>query len=81
MPDASLETTVRTAVASHLQVVPDELTADLELAALGLDDDEAAFAVIAAMEQVLDVRFPDDFLDGVYTLGQLSSAVRVAIRL
>jgi hypothetical protein len=74
-----LDDTVRFAVARQLRVPPDTLTGDRDLDDLGLDDDETAFAVIEAMEDVLDVRFPDDFLDGVHTYGQLSSAVRTAV--
>jgi acyl carrier protein len=31
------------------------------------------------VEEELDVRFPDDFLDGVVTYGDLTSAVRISL--
>jgi hypothetical protein len=31
------------------------------------------------VEEALDVRFPDDFLDGVQTYGDLASAVRISL--
>jgi hypothetical protein len=74
-----LDDTVRLAVARQLRVAPDSLTLDRALEDLGLDDDETAIGVIEAVEDVLEVRFPDDFLDGVHTYGQLTSAVRIAV--
>jgi acyl carrier protein len=74
-----LDDTVRFAVARQLRVPPDTLTLDRALEDLGLDDDETAVGVIEAVEDVLEVRFPDDFLDGVHTYGQLTSAVRIAV--
>jgi acyl carrier protein len=73
------ETTVRAVVARQLRVSPDDLTGDLDLTQdLGLDDD-AALDVLCAVEEALDVRFPDDFLDGVHTYGDLASAVRISL--
>jgi len=78
-PGALTETTVRAVVARQLRVSPDELTVDLHLSEdLGLDED-AALSVICAVEEALDVRFPDDFLDGVHTYGDLTSAVRLSL--
>ena len=75
-PEQHTETTVRAVVARQLRVSPDDLTVDLDLARdLGLDDD-AALSVLCAVEEELDVRFPDDFLDGVVTYGDLTSARR-----
>jgi len=74
-----LDDSLRTAVARQLRVPPDDLTVDRDLLALGLDDDDTAVSVLEAVEDLLDVRFPDDFLDGVETYGQLTSAVRIAI--
>ena len=79
VPAQHTETTVRAVVARQLRVSPDDLTVDLDLTRdLGLDDD-AALDVLAAMEEALDVRFPDDFLDGVVTYGDLTSAVRISL--
>jgi len=74
-----LDDSLRTAVALQLRVQPGDLTVDRDLLSLGLDDDDTAVNVLEAVEDLLDVRFPDDFLDGVETYGQLTSAVRVAI--
>lgn len=74
-----VETTVRTVVARQLRVPPDNLTGDLDLVVdLGMAETDA-FAVLSAMEEELDVRFPDDFLDGVRTYGDLASAVRISL--
>jgi acyl carrier protein len=78
-PGQQTETTVRAVVARQLRVSPDDLTVDLDLTRdLGLDDD-AALDVLYAVEEALDVRFPDDFLDGVHTYGDLASAVRISL--
>ena len=79
MTQSSLDSTVRAVVARQLRVPPDELTVDLDLAAdLGVDD-HAAMVLLEAVEEALDVRFPDDFLDGVHTYGDLATAVRVSL--
>ena len=75
----TLETTVHTVVARQLRVPPDDLTLDLDLVAdLGLDDD-AADLLLSAVEEALDVRFPDDFLEGLHTYGDLAAAVRISL--
>ena len=79
MSAPDLDDSLRTAVALQLRVQPGDLTVDRDLLSLGLDDDDTAVNVLEAVEDLLDVRFPDDFLDGVETYGQLTSAVRVAI--
>lgn len=79
MPDHDLESRLRHAVARRLHVSPDRLTGEADLGALGLDDDLTATGVLEAVEAALDVRFPDDFLDGLYTYGQFTSAVRIAV--
>ncbi|HEY6793081.1 MAG TPA: phosphopantetheine-binding protein [Kineosporiaceae bacterium] len=79
MSAPDLDDSLRTAIAAQLQVAPDVLTVDSDLAALGLEDDDTAVGVLEAVEALLDVRFPDDFLDGLETYGQLTSAVRIAI--
>jgi acyl carrier protein len=79
VPASDLDDSLRTAIAQQLRVAPDALTIDRELISLGLDDDDAAVGLLEAVEDLLDVRFPDDFLDGVETYGQLTSAVRIAI--
>ncbi len=73
-----LDGTVRSVVAAQLDVAPDRLTGDVPLDDLGLDDD-LALVLLCAVEDALDVRFPDDFFDGVHTYGQLTTAVRVAV--
>lgn len=78
MQMAPLDDTVRSVVAQHLDVLPDDLTRDASLEELGLDDDKA-LSVLEAVEDMLDVRFPDDFFDGVHTYGQLAHAVRIAV--
>jgi acyl carrier protein len=79
VPAQQTETAVRAVVARQLRVSPEELTVDLELTRdLGLDD-AAALSVLTAVEEALDVRFPDDFLDGVVTYGDLTSAVRISL--
>jgi acyl carrier protein len=78
-PSVTLAATVRHVVARQLRVAPDELTDDLDLTDdLGLDD-SAAQSLVDAVGECLDVRFPDDFLDGVYTYADLTSAVCVAV--
>lgn len=79
MPDHDLDTMLRHAVASQLCVSPEQLTGEAELEALGLDDDSTATSVLEAVEDALDVRFPDDFFDGLQTYGQFTSAVRIAV--
>jgi acyl carrier protein len=79
VPAQQTETAVRAVVARQLRVSPEELTVDLELTRdLGLDD-AAALSMLCAVEEALDVRFPDDFLDGVVTYGDLTSAVRISL--
>jgi acyl carrier protein len=73
-----LDATVRGAVTRRLDVPPERLTVQTVLADLGMDD-ERGLAVLVDMENALDVRFPDDFLDGLHTYGDLESAVRRAI--
>ena len=76
---AELAETVRFVVARQLRVAPDHLTDDLDLTDdLGLDDSSAQ-SLVDAMGERLDVRFPDDFLDGVHTYADLTSAVCVAV--
>lgn len=78
MHDLDLDETVRGVVAAQLDVAPDRLTGDVALDDLGLDDD-LALSLLYAVEDALDVRFPDDFFDGLHTYGQLATAVRVAV--
>jgi acyl carrier protein len=77
--EPDLDMTLRRAIAHQLRIAPEQLTRDIELDALGLDDDITATRVLEAVEEALDVRFPDDFLDGLRTYGQLTSAVRIAV--
>jgi acyl carrier protein len=78
VPTMDLDATVRGAVTRRLDVPPERLTVQTSLEELGLDD-ETAFAVLVDVEDALDVRFPDDFLDGLHTYGDLTSAVRRAV--
>jgi acyl carrier protein len=78
VPTVDLDATVRRAVTRRLDVPPERVTVQTLLADLGMDD-ERGLAVLVDMETALDVRFPDDFLDGLHTYGDLESAVRRAI--
>jgi acyl carrier protein len=78
VPTMDLDATVRGAVTRRLDVSPERLTVQTPLEELGLDD-ETALAVLIDVEDALDVRFPDDFLEGLHTYGDLTSAVRRAI--
>ncbi len=73
-----LDDTVRTVVARYLDIAPTDLTGEAVLEDLGVDG-ELATRLIGAVGDELDVRFPDDFFDGVDTYGQLTSAVRIAV--
>jgi len=69
---------VRAVVARQLDVPADDL---LRAAQVRLDLDEAAGPrLLSAMGEVFDATFPDDFLDGLTTIGDLTSAVRVSLR-
>ena len=78
MDSVDLEATVRGAVTRLLDVPEDRLTVQTPLEDLGMDDD-IGFAVLVVVEDALDVRFPDDFLEGLHTYGDLTSAVRRAV--
>ena len=73
-----LEATVRGAVTRLLDVPEERLTVQTPLVELGIDE-ETGLAVLVHVEDTLDVRFPDDFLDGLNTYGDLTSAVRRAV--
>lgn len=75
----TVERTVHAVVSRQLRVPPDDLTVDLDLASdLGLDD-AGAIQLLTAVEEALDARFPDDFLDGLQTYGDLATAVRISL--
>jgi hypothetical protein len=77
--DPHLDLMVRTVVARQLRLPPDNLTGDLDLRHdLGVNE-EAECALLSAMGQALDVAFPDDFLDGVHTYAELTTAVQVSL--
>ena len=78
MDSVDLEATVRGAVTRLLDVPEDRLTVQTPLEDLGMDDD-TGLAVLVVVEDALDVRFPDDFLEGLHTYGDLTSAVRRAV--
>ncbi len=73
-----LDSTVRAVVARQLRMPADDLTNQQMLT---LDLDEASRPqLLTAMGEALDATFPDDFLDGVATIDDLTSAVRVSLR-
>jgi len=77
--DPQLDLTVRAVVARQLRLPPDNLTGDLHLLRdLGLDED-CAQELLSAMGEALDAIFPDDFLEGVQTYADLTTAVRVSL--
>ena len=78
MESVDLEATVRGAVTRLLDVPEERLTVQTPRGDLGIDDD-TGLAVLVAVEDALDVRFPDDFLEGLHTYGDLTSAVRRAV--
>ena len=79
MSDPHLDLMVRTVVARQLRLPPDGLTGDLNLRHdLGVGEDDGD-ALLSAMGEALDVSFPDDFLDGVHTYADLTTAVRVSL--
>jgi acyl carrier protein len=73
-----LDATVRDVLARHLDMTADQFTADIDLQAAGLDDD-TAMVVLEDVEDALEIRFPDDFFDGLTTYADLTAAVRVAV--
>jgi acyl carrier protein len=78
MSATDLDATVRTVLARHLDLPPDQLTAEVDLHAAGMDD-AIALEVLEDVEDELEIRFPDDFFDGVTTYADLTTAVRVAV--
>ena len=78
LESVDLEATVRCAVTRLLDVPEERLTVQTPLVDLGIDED-TGLAVLVHVEDALDVRFPDDFLDGLHTYGDLTSAVRRAV--
>ncbi len=78
MESVDLEATVRDAVTRTLDITEDRLTVQTPLVDLGLDEDNGV-DVLVQVEDALDVRFPDDFLEGLHTYGDLTSAVRRAV--
>jgi hypothetical protein len=69
-----LDSAVRAVVARQLRVPADELVGEIAL------DEAARPQLLTAMGEALDATFPDDFLDGVQTITDLTSAVRVSLR-
>jgi acyl carrier protein len=77
--DPQLDLAVRTVVARQLSVPADDLTSGLRLHDdLGVTAEHAP-RLLSAMGEALDVRFPDDFLEGVHTYGDLTSAVKLSL--
>ena len=76
MSDPQLDLMVRAVVARQVQFPADDLTGELDLRDdLGVGEDDE-YALLSAMGEALDVSFPDDFLDGVHTYAELTTAVR-----
>lgn len=80
-PGAGVHEVVLTAIAHHLghpagRATPEE---ELDLLALPLGDGDAPWQLVEAVETALDIRFPDDFLDGVVTYEDFRTAVRHAV--
>ncbi len=78
MESVDLEATVRIAVTRLFDISDERLTVQTPLVDLGIDEDTGV-DVLVQVEDALDVRFPDDFLEGLHTYGDLTSAVRRAI--
>ena len=79
MRDPDLEARVRSAAADALNLPPGSLTDAVRLEEdLGIDENRAAW-FLGVIQDDLDVRFPDDFLDGIETLGQFLRAVRLSL--
>jgi acyl carrier protein len=77
--DPHLDLMVRTVVARQLRLPPDDLTGELDLQHdLGMNEDRGC-ELLSAMGEALDVSFPDDFLDGLQTYADLTTAVRVSL--
>jgi acyl carrier protein len=77
--DPQLDLMVRTVVARQLRLPPDDLTGELNLQHdLGVNEDRG-YELLSAMGEALDVSFPDDFLDGLHTYADLTTAVRVSL--
>lgn len=72
-----IDTAVRTVIARQLDVPADGLT-DRTTVALNLDE-AARPRLLRAMGEALDATLPDDFLDGLTTVHDLTSAVRVSL--
>ena len=64
-------------IADHLRMDPENMRVNLDAEPLG--DDEQAWVLVSAVEDALDVRFPDDFLDGVLTYADFTEAVKRAV--
>ena len=75
---SDLDPAIREAVATALARPSDELTAETDLLA-DFSDDARALSLIVSVEDALDVRLPDDFLDGITTFGDFARAVRLAV--
>ena len=75
-----LDSTVCEVVARQLRLPTQDLTGELQLIP-HLDLTETARPrLLIAMGEALDATFPDDFLDGVRTVADLTSAVRISLR-
>ncbi len=78
MTAIDLDHAVRAVLARELRLAPAAITDAALLADLGVDEDHSVL-ILSAVEEALDVRFPDDFLEGIHTFGQLTTAIQVAV--
>ncbi len=79
MSGNEFEITVRDVTASTLAVRPERLHRNASLVADLRLDERSAAELIDAIEDAFEARFPDDFLEGIDTYGQFTSAVRLAL--
>jgi acyl carrier protein len=73
------ESAVRSVMVTKLAIPADALRQDASLSTDLQVNDDLGSELMGALGDALEVRFPDDFLDGIYTYGQLSSAVRLSL--
>lgn len=73
------ESAVRSVMVTKLAIPADALRQDARLSTDLQVDEDLGSELMGALGDALEVRFPDDFLDGIHTYGQLSSAVRLSL--
>lgn len=75
MPVIDVSSTMAATAAAVLEIPRAQLHPDADIPL----DDDMGLALLLAMEAALDVRFPDDFLEGIATYGAFTRAVRLAV--